>query len=175
MARALTPASRTCGCEPHRAGAASCSALKTPLDSAPREQDDTDYIPISGNVNSHCQDRDGPTPSFRGARSASPESTITFQMRGRMDSGPAPSGASRNDKQRHRVILRRKPRLRRASKDERRRVGIAPSSFEARKGAHLRMMQPIPGFGGRCWRRATSTPNAKTPPGIGRRLYSLSV
>src|SRR5712671_3533582 len=33
-------------------------------------------------------------PSFRGARSASPESITTT---GSMDSGPAPSGASRND------------------------------------------------------------------------------
>jgi hypothetical protein len=33
-------------------------------------------------------------PSFRGARSASPESITTT---GSMDSGPAPNGASRND------------------------------------------------------------------------------
>src|SRR5258706_1336003 len=35
-----------------------------------------------------------PSPSFRGARSASPESITTI---GSMDSGPAPRGASRND------------------------------------------------------------------------------
>jgi pyruvate/2-oxoglutarate dehydrogenase complex dihydrolipoamide acyltransferase (E2) component len=34
------------------------------------------------------------SPSFRGARSASPESILPI---GVMDSGPAPSGASRND------------------------------------------------------------------------------
>ena len=39
-------------------------------------------------------ERTSPTSSFRGARSASPESITTA---GSMDSGPAPGGASRND------------------------------------------------------------------------------
>src|SRR6185437_7798901 len=38
-------------------------------------------------------------PSFRGARSASPESILTMVV---MDSGPAPCGASRNDDERER-------------------------------------------------------------------------
>ena len=68
--------------------------LKAPSRSAPHEQDDTDYIPISANVKIAMLIH---APSFRGARlRASPESRTI----GRMDSGPAPRGASRNDGER---------------------------------------------------------------------------
>ncbi len=52
-----------CGCEPHRADAASCSASKAPSRSAPHEQDDREYIPRSENVNGRRVDFSG-RPEF---------------------------------------------------------------------------------------------------------------